>query len=262
MVGEIRWPPPPHRISRVIGVTPVLLTVLSAALALGGALLFGITLFVMLGTKSQRDTASLSGYWLPILVCVAIGAGLLWLAWRVGQSIHERRRLARDGAMGGIVEADLLFAGSLPRMTGTVWSYAYWQGGRRCFERRVGIGEPLFLDVAQTRCPVLLVEGGAELIFRNLYPLRLGEADRKRIQGDVARRLARAAPILLLDLVNLEGRTVGGPQRDYVRCFRQAVEADGRLRERLIWRRHAAARRLGPEIVDGLLSACRLAAQE
>lgn len=256
-VEDVRWPPPPYRLSRVIGLTPILLMVLNASMALAGALLLVSTGFLILAPNGSPDSGSPIDRWLPIMVIFGIGAGLLWVAYRVFRSIQGRRQVAEGGHAGQIIDADVLFAKSVPRSAGAVWFYAYSQGGRRYFDRRVGTGDPLFLDDVETRGAVLVVDGGGELIFANFYPLRLDRAEREPARQDVARLAAAPTTTAGGSLQALEARSPPGAPRDYVRCFREAAAAVGRDRDKLIRKRHGAAQRLAPEAVDGLLRECR-----
>ncbi len=146
-------------------------------------------------------------------------------------------------------------ARAIGRAPGILYIFAYdWNGGRYTAQA-TAIIDPLFLDDRQTRVAALVVEGGAQLIFQNLYPLILTKADRNRIEQDAA-RLA-AVPTGDGSLGTLEAQSPEGARRDYVHFYRAIGTAEGRQRRKLTWKRHKAAERLPPNEVDAMLSDCR-----
>jgi len=256
---EIRWPPPPYRMSPALGVQAVLMIVLAATLALASALLSGSAVFLAFGPANFSASSSPIDRWAPTAVIFTMGLGLGWVAFGVGRAASQRRAIARHASAGRIVECDLLAARSVARLPGTIWFYGYSQDGRRYIDRRVAVGAPLFLDALETRGAVVLGDGGAELIWANLHPLVLAPEQRALIEADVAARASAPVGSAGAAFQALEA-SAAGAARDYVRAFGLALSAAGRDRRRLIARRQGAERRLPPKEVDTLLASCRRAA--
>ena len=258
---DIRWPPPPYRMSPALSVQPVLIAVLAAALGLAAALLLGSAIFLTFGPANFSAPSSPIDRWVPTGVIFAMGLGLGWVAFGVGRAVAGRHSIARQASGGQIVEADVLAARSVARLPGTIWFYAYSRDGRRYIDRRVAVVPPLFLDGLQTRTAVVLVEGGAELILTHLYPLLVDAAQQAAIEADVARRAAAPAGSVGAAFRALEAETAPGAARDYVQAYGLALSAQGADRRARIGRLQDAARRMRPDVVDNLLLRCRAATQ-
>lgn len=261
MISQVRWPPPPYRVSKGLAISPAFRAGFGLVLGGAGATLVAATGFMLFAWNSDRPS-TFADRWLPMAVIFAVGVTLLRLAWTAARSVPGRQRLAKDAANGRIIDADVLFSDSFSR-GGTSWTFAYSNEGRRFYGHRVAAdsrikaGAPLFMDEAQTRGAVLVVDGAGELILGNVQPLLLDKVQREAISEDVARLVARPTVHTVGGLNVLEVQTPAGAARDYVHFFREACTAEGGQRDRMIAKRDAAARRLTLEALDDLLQDCR-----
>ncbi|HEY4250153.1 MAG TPA: hypothetical protein VGM87_03080 [Roseomonas sp.] len=255
----IRWPRPPYRLSSLVGATARVMQACALFLALAGLslLLSGVD-GLLLPDPFDADKPFFARAW-PRAMLMAIGIGLMVFARMAWRQAGMRHAVASGGpATGRIIEVDLLSGRARGRGPGVAWGYSFSLGARRLWHRELRANTVLYLDDLQTRGAALLTSDEAvTLLMPGLAPILPEPAALAAAQADIARRVAIVTIRPGHRLRALEARTPAGPQRDFVRLYREAAEAGGRRRARLIWQRQEAADKLDWAMADQLLQECR-----
>lgn len=229
--------------------------------ALGAGRVFGATgIYWPLGTLAAR--------WWNALFVVAIGGGVLWLAFWLRGMAGEAGRLRR--LRGGTVRsADLLTCRGRP------WFAFVDDAGERRFAQADTPTNALVLDGVQTTTAALVLGREAVLLHGNLHPLLLNEQRRAGIMERAAQvqhqcRIRRAlppqpgdAPTMAGRIGHIEARLAAKPaapelQSLYDAAWRLVWDSDDAgIAQRALVARDAIAERLGPAATDAQLQACR-----
>jgi hypothetical protein len=252
----VRWPSQPYRLSRNLGFNYVTSSVAAVVFAFAASLLLSVDLYLATDAATAHFKTSFDR-WLPVGSMLFIVGMLYYMAFITFRSVPSRKALAQRGTTGRIINVDILYAEGAGRGGGVRYVYSYKLNDIVHTDSNNGLIAPLYLDGLQTRGAALVASGASQLLFSNLYPLQVSDAERAVVEADVANCVQRSRSGVGERLGILEAH-LEGAARDYARlCGEIAAAAPGPQRDALIWKRHRVARRLPRSDLRKLLNVCR-----